>query len=150
MAKLTAADRLDILDVHSKYYVSTDEADVDGFMDCWIESDDIEFISAFGAFKGRKAIRDFETAHVNGGMAVGKRHLLSNLYMEDGPGDIAYATSYLTVVEVRDRPEIVATAIYRRSELIKTPKGWRFRKRAMDTDPGFQKWAQAKGVRLGE
>lgn len=149
MGKLTELDRLEIMDLHSRYYVSTDEGDVPGFMECWVDSDDIIFESAFGNFKGRKAIRDFETAHVNGGMAVGKRHLLSNLVLKAGENGVAYATSYLTVVEVKDRPEIVATAIYRNSKLVKTEKGWRFFSRSMDTDSGFQKWAAAKGIPLG-
>lgn len=149
MKKISEADRLEIMDLHSRYYVSTDEADVDGFMDCWLDSDEIVFESAFGNFKGRKAIRDFETSHVNGGMAVGKRHLLTNLVLEASETGEVLATSYLSVVEVKDRPEIIATAIYRKSRVVNTPKGWKFAHRSMDTDPGFQKWAEAKGIQLG-
>jgi hypothetical protein len=149
MNHLTESDRLEILDLCARYYVSTDEADVDGFMDCWIDSDDIVFESAFGTFRGRKAIRDFETAHVTGGMAVGKRHMLSNVIIKPGPEGSALVTSYLTVLEVRDRPEIVATAIYRDSKAVKTKRGWKFATRSMDTDSGYQKWAQAKGIPLG-
>jgi hypothetical protein len=148
MSVLTAADRLELLDLCARYYVSTDEADVDAFMDCWLDSDDIVFESAFGTFRGRSAIRDFETAHVNGGMAVGKRHVLSNVVIKPGSDGSALLTSYLTVLEVRDRPEIVATAIYRDSKAVKTEQGWRFVWRSMDTDSGFQKWADAKGIKL--
>jgi hypothetical protein len=149
MSLLTDSDRLELLDLCARYYVSTDEADVDGFMDCWVDSDDIVFESAFGTFKGRKAIRDFETAHVTGGMAVGKRHVLSNVVLKPGPEGSALVTSYLTVLEVRDRPEIVATAIYRDSKAVKTKQGWKFLARSMDTDSGFAKWAAAKGIRVG-
>lgn len=150
MNTLTDTDRLEILDLCARYYVSTDEADVNGFMDCWIDSDEILFESAFGTFRGRKAIRDFETAHVNGGMAVGKRHMLSNVIIKPHAEGSALVTSYLTVVEVRDRPEIVATAIYRDSKVVKTKQGWKFAARSMDTDSGFQKWAEAKGITFGE
>jgi gluconate kinase len=45
---LTADDQLDLLDLCARYYVSTDEADVDGFMAC-------------------SAIRGFEDDHVHRG-----------------------------------------------------------------------------------
>lgn len=137
---LTLEDKFDIQQLCAKYYVSTDEKDVDGFMDCWIDSDEIVFESEFGDFKGRKEIRDFEDNHVNRGMAVGKRHLLGNVIIEEGDDDrTAFVTSYLVVMEVADIPHIVATAIYRRSKAVKTDLGWKFVHRKMDVDEGFRK-----------
>ena len=137
---LTAEDKIEIHELCAKYYVSTDEKDVDGFMDCWVEDDDIVFESAFGNFKGRNEIRNFEDEHVSTGMAIGKRHLLGNVYVSESDNKKqALVTSYLIVLEVVDKPFIVATAIYRDSVVEKTSKGWRFRKRSMEVDPGFQK-----------
>lgn len=137
---LTAADKIEIHELCAKYYVSTDEKDVDGFMDCWVEDENIVFESAFGNFKGRKEIRKFEDEHVSSGMAVGKRHILGNVYVNAAArSDQALVTSYLIVLEVVDKPFIVATAIYRDSVVEKTHKGWKFRKRSMHVDPGFQK-----------
>ncbi len=120
---LTAEDKIEIHELCAKYYVSTDEKDVDGFMDCWVEDDDIIFESAFGNFKGRKEIRTFEDEHVSRGMAVGKRHLLGNVYVkESGKGNQALVTSYLVVMEVVQKPSIIATAIYRDSLVEKTAK----------------------------
>lgn len=140
MTNLTAEDRLDIHDLCARYYISTDEKDVEGFMDCWVLDDDIVFKSAFGEFAGRAAVRQFEHEHVHRGMAVGKRHLLSNVSIRPASRpDQALVTTYLTVVEVVEEPRIIATAIYRDSVAEKTSAGWRFRERAMDVDPGFQK-----------
>jgi hypothetical protein len=140
MTTLTAEDRLDIHDLCARYYISTDEKDVEGFMDCWVPDDDIVFKSAFGDFAGRDAVRQFEHEHVHRGMAVGKRHLLSNVSIRPASRpDQALVTTYLTVVEVVEEPRIIATAIYRDSVAEKTSAGWRFRERAMDVDPGFQK-----------
>jgi SnoaL-like domain len=140
MTTLSASDRLEILDLCARYYISTDEKDVDGFMDCWVPDEDIVFNSAFGNFKGRAAVRAFEDEHVHRGMAIGKRHLLSNVSIRPGSGaNQALVTSYLTVVEVVDVPQIIATAIYRDSLVEKTDAGWKFRQRSMDVDPGFQK-----------
>lgn len=137
---LTSDDKLEIHDLCARYYVSTDEKDVDGFMDCWVDDDEIIFESAFGNFKGRSEIRAFEEEHVHRGMAIGKRHLLSNVFISASEKkNQAYVTSYLTVVEVVDVPAIIATAIYRKSLVEKSSKGWKFRFRSMDVDPGFQK-----------
>lgn len=137
---ISAEDRVLIHELCAKYYVSTDEKDVDAFMDCWLDTDDIVFESAFGNFRGRNEIRSFETEHVSRGMAIGKRHLLSNVFIrESSTPNKAFVTSYLTVLEVVDKPYIVATSIYRDSEVEKTSKGWKFRKRSMEVDPGFQK-----------
>lgn len=139
MSTITTDDRLDILDLCARYYITTDEADVDGFMDCWADDDDITFKSAFGDFKGRDAIRRFEDEHVHRGMAVGKRHFLANVTIRPGAPGQALVTTYLAVVDVVNVPSIIATAIYRDSVAEKTAAGWRFREREMTVDPGYQK-----------
>lgn len=137
---LSADDRLAITDVHARYYIATDEKDLAGFLACWVDDDDIVFESVFGNFTGRKAIYDFEDEHVHRGMAIGKRHFLANVSIIEGEtSDIAYATSYMTVVDVVNAPAIVATGIYRNSKLERTSDGWKFRHRQLDVDPGFQK-----------
>ncbi len=137
---LAAEDRLQIHDLCARYYISTDEADVDGFMECWVEDDDILFESDFGTFRGRGEIRTFEDDHVNRGMAIGKRHLLGNVSIREGEdANTALVTSYMVVMEVADVPHVVATAIYRDSKVVRTPAGWRFRQRTMAVDPGFGK-----------
>lgn len=144
---LTADDRLDIHELCARYYVSTDEKDVPGFMECWVDDDDITFESAFGTFRGRDEIRTFEDEHVHRGMAIGKRHLVGNVMIREGARpDQALVTTYLVVMEVVDTPQIIATAIYRDSSAEKTAKGWRFRARSMEVDPGFQKTAAGQGA----
>lgn len=144
---LTAADRLDIHELCARYYVSTDEKDVPGFMECWVDDDDITFESAFGTFRGRAEIRAFEDEHVHRGMAIGKRHLVGNIMIRDGARpDQALVTTYLLVMEVVEAPQIIATAIYRDSIAEKTAKGWRFRARSMEVDPGFQRTAAGQGA----
>lgn len=143
---LTAHDRMEILDLCARYYISTDEADVDGFMACWVDDDDIVFDSAFGTFHGRAEIREFEREHVTTGMAVGRRHLLGNVSIRRGEdADTALVTSYLVVMEVAKLPRIIATAIYRDSRVERTDDGWRFRRRRMDVDPGFAVFMDSQG-----
>jgi hypothetical protein len=139
---LTAEDKQEIMDLCARYYISTDEKDVDGFMDCWVDGD-IRFESIFGDFTDHQSLRDFEDEHVHRGGAVGKRHLLGNVHVRDGEDDqTAFVTSYMIVFEVDEIPSIVATGIYRDSRVEKTPKGWKFRHRKLEVDPGFQKLMQ--------
>jgi hypothetical protein len=135
---ITADDRLLIQELHHHYYLSTDNADVDGFIDCWASDRPILFESPFGDFADLDSLRAFETEHVEGGMAVGKRHYNLNLALRPGPDqDTVFATSYMVVLEVAGMPGIVATGIYRDSVVVRTASGWRFQKRSLQVDPGF-------------
>ncbi len=139
---LSSEDRLAIMDLCARYYVSTDEADVDAFMDCWVDGE-VLFESPFGSFRTRQELRAFEDEHVNRGMAIGKRHLLNNVVIKPGKSDdSALVTTYMTVIEVNDIPHIVATGIYRDSLVVRTPSGWKFKHRKLDIDPGFAKLMQ--------
>jgi SnoaL-like domain len=140
---ITTQDTLDILSLCAKYYVCTDEKDVDGFMACWADDQPIMFESPFGNFDNRDALRAFEDEHVNRGMAIGKRHVLSNPVIELGENaNTAYVTSYMVVLDVDNIPSIIASGIYRRSKVVKTSKGWKFVHRKLDIDPGFMKLMQ--------
>lgn len=138
---LTAEDRTEIIDLVSRYNIFTDNADVDGFMSCWMgEEDSVRFDSPFGNFNSREEIRKFEHEHVTKGMAVGKRHLAFNISIKKGDKDNeALVTSDLMVVEVKDIPYIVATARYDNSIVVNTEKGWKFLYRKLKVDDGFTK-----------
>ena len=147
---LTGQDRAEIMDLCAKYNISTDNADVDSFMNCWSDeegSNHVRFESPFGNFSSRDEIRHFEQEHVTKGMAVGKRHLAFNIVMREGKEDnnTAFVTSDLMVVETKEIPYIVATARYDDSKVIKTDKGWKFKYRNLKVDEGFMKlMAKAK------
>jgi hypothetical protein len=142
---LTGQDRVEIMDLCARYNISTDNADVDGFMDCWVEEGNenyVRFESPFGNFDSREEIRTFEQEHVTTGGAVGKRHLGSNIVIKEGKDEVvntAFVTNDLIVVEARDIPYVVATARYNNSKVIKTDKGWKFSYRNLKVDEGFMK-----------
>lgn len=137
---ISAEDRGAIQDLHHQYYISTEEKDVAGFMNCWAEDRPVRFESPFGIYDDRASLEAFEDEHVNRGMAIGKRHANLNLVLKEGPdADTVLATSYMLVMEVDDVPAIVATGIYRDSIVVRTSLGWRFVYRNLDLDDGFQK-----------
>jgi hypothetical protein len=140
MTKLSADDRLALFDLHARFYVAIDEKDEAMFMGCWAEDDDIAIESAFGSPRGLEQMHQFFHIHING-HAMGKRHILQNLIIrESDDPDIAYATSYMIVLEVEDLPRVHASAILRDTKCARTAGGWRFRLRSMEFDPGYGKW----------
>lgn len=143
MSHLTPSDFIEIQNLVSRYCVTTDNADAEAFMECWVEP--AEFggydSGAFGKMDTWQEMYDFEKHHVGpGGMANGKRHLSVNVIIEPGGGEgEALVTNDMVVLEVADAPRIIATGRYNRSVVVKTPKGWRFKRRTLDVDSGFFK-----------
>lgn len=142
MTSFTAEDFVEIQNLVSRYCVTTDNADADGFMECWVEP--VEFggydSGAFGKMDTWQELYDFEKHHVGpGGMANGKRHLSLNLVIEPVSGTEALVTNDMVVLEVAEAPRVIATGRYNKSVVVKTPKGWKFKRRTLDVDSGFFK-----------
>ncbi len=136
----TATDHLQILNLVHRYSLTTDNADAEGFMACWVSPDEFGGYDS-GAFGNMKTWHDlfaFEQHHVGpGGMANGKRHQVTNVYIEAVSPTEARVTHDLIVLEVKDEPRIFATGRYDNSVVVKTPQGWRFKSRHLAVDPGF-------------
>ena len=66
--------------------------------------------------------------------ANGKRHLSTNIIIEDAQNNMASAKSYLTVIEATKTPEVVASGTY--SDIIKKNNNgeWKFFQRKLDID----------------
>lgn len=140
MGMLSAEDRLELFDLAARFYTNIDEKDADAFMRCWVDSDEILYESDEGNAQGRQGMRQFFEYHVHYGMGVGKRHVLANLTINEGEdNNTAYTTSYLIVLAVDVIPHIFATAIQRRSKVVRTAAGWQFLYRSQNTDPGLSK-----------
>ncbi|MEY3212759.1 MAG: hypothetical protein RIT28_3240, partial [Pseudomonadota bacterium] len=71
------------------------------------------------------------------GMANGKRHQVTNVYIEAVSPTEVRVTHDLIVLEVKDEPRVFATGRYDDSVVVKTPQGWRFKSRHLAVDPGF-------------
>jgi hypothetical protein len=138
---ITAADDLDIRNLISRYSILTDNADADGFMaHCWVEPAEFGgYISAaFGKMSSWEEMHAFETHHVGpGGMANGKRHQATNVMIEPVSATEVHITHDMIVLEVAAEPRVIATGRYNNSVAVKTAKGWRFKSRTLDVDPGF-------------
>ena len=66
--------------------------------------------------------------------AHGKRHLSTNIIIEDAPNNTASAQSYLIVTEAKRTPEVVASGTYI-DTLKKDANGkWKFVQRRLEID----------------
>jgi hypothetical protein len=142
IAPLTPADFAEIQNLVALYCVTTDNADADGFMKLWVEP--AEFggydSGAFGKMDTWQAMYEFEKHHVGpGGMANGKRHQSTNIVIEPVSATEALVTNDMLVFEVAEVPYLMATGRYNKSVVVKTAKGWKFKRRTLDIDSGFFK-----------
>lgn len=139
---MTIQDELEIRNLAAAYAITTDNADVDGFMACWVPAEDFGGYESgpFGSMKTWQELKDFESHHVGeGGMAKGKRHQVTNLMVEPISANKAYVTHDLVVLETAEIPSIIATGRYDKSLVVKTENGWKFKSRTLTVDKGFFK-----------
>ncbi len=147
---LEPKDELAIRNLVSRYCITTDNADADAFMDCWVPEKDYGGYDsgAFGNMKTWSELYEFEKEHVGpGGMANGKRHQATNVMVEGLSADEALVSHDLLVLEVTQEPRIIATGRYDQSVVVRTAKGWKFKRRTLAIDKGFfvltEQWKQA-------
>jgi len=142
MSDISFEDYLEIRNLVSRYCLTTDNADADGFMQCWVEPEEFGGYESgpFGTMKTWDELFAFEKHHVGeGGMANGKRHQSTNVHITPVSKDEVHVTHDLIVLEVADEPRVLATGRYNGSVVVRTQEGWKFKKRSLDVDPGFFK-----------
>jgi hypothetical protein len=137
---ISAEDDLEIRNLVARYCITTDNADADAFMECWVSPEEFGGYESgpFGAMSTWKEMHEFEKHHVGpGGMANGKRHQATNLLIEPISANEVSVTHDMIVLEVAEVPRIVATGRYDHSVVVRTAKGWRFKSRKLHVDAGF-------------
>lgn len=142
MATLTSQDILDIQNLVADYCITTDNKDADAFMECWVSAEEFDGYDsgAFGNMQTWDELYAFEKEHVGpGGMAQGKRHQSTNISIKTVSDSEALVTNDMIVLEVAGIPMVVATGRYDDSLVVKTDKGWKFKRRTLEVDTGFFK-----------
>jgi hypothetical protein len=142
VALITSADFAEIQNLVTRYCITTDDADADAFMALWVDPPDFGGYDsgAFGKMDTWQAMYEFEKHHVGpGGMANGKRHQSTNIVIEPMSATEVHVTNDMLVFEVAQVPYLMATGRYNKSIVVKTAKGWKFKRRTLAIDPGFFK-----------
>jgi hypothetical protein len=133
VSKLTAEDRFEIQELYATYCHALDKGLGDLFASTWTE--DGEFTGGRGPGKANddRTPRKGRAALTEMGNTSGTRHFNANLILTPTP-EGAKGTCYLMLYSARTRPpSFTETAIYD-DTLVRTPEGWKFKKRVVWRD----------------
>ena len=128
---ITVDDKLTIQELIATYNIAVDNKNIDEWTNTW--TDDGTWTTTFGEAKGKPELKNM-IEQVTNEFASGKRHLSTNIIIEDAPNNMASVKSYLIVTEAKKTPEVVASGTY--SDILKKNNSgsWKFYKRKLDID----------------
>lgn len=118
----TAGDYIAIQQLYARYNNAIDSGDAEAFANTFVPD------GIFNTMKGHDALVRFVhywRANLKGGNL---RHWNTNLTITP-TADGANGSVYLMLIDVSARPPVIASAFKYEDQLVKTPKGWRFKKR---------------------
>ena len=128
---INTSDRITIQELIAKYNLAIDNKNIDKWTNTW--TDDGIWSTTFGEAKGKTELNNMIN-QVTNEFASGKRHFSTNIMIEDAQNNMASAKSYLTVIEAKKTPEVVASGTY--SDILKKNNNgeWKFVQRKLDID----------------
>ena len=128
---ITVEDKIIIQELIAKHNVALDNKNIDEWTNSW--TDDGIWSTPYGEAKGKTELKNMIN-QVTNEFASGKRHLSTNIIIEDAPNNTAIAQSYLIVTEAKKTPELVASGTYI-DTLKKDANGkWKFVQRRLEID----------------
>jgi ketosteroid isomerase-like protein len=128
---ITVADKIIIQELIAKHNIALDTKNIDEWTNAW--TDDGVWSTPFGEAKGKTELKNMIN-QVTNEFASGKRHLSTNIIIEDAPDNMTIANSYLIVTEAKKTPEVVASGAYI-DTLKKDANGkWKFVQRRLEID----------------
>jgi len=128
---ITIEDKIVIQELIAKHNLAVDNKNIDEWTNSW--TDDGVWSTPFGEAKGKTELKNMIN-QVTEEFASGKRHLSTNIIIEDAPNNMAKAQSYLIVTEAKRTPEVVASGTYI-DTLKKDANGkWKFVQRRLEID----------------
>ena len=124
---LTAQDLIDIQQLYAKYNWTLDAGDSEGYASTFTSD------GVFNNNVGHDAIVKFaDTFHA--GLGAHVRHWNTNLMILPSADGGATGQVYLVLVDFATKPPTIATSASYSDQLVKTPQGWRFKKRQTKGD----------------
>ena len=128
---INTGDRITIQELIARYNLAIDNKNIDEWTNTW--TDDGVWTTTFGEAKGKTELHKM-IDQVTNEFASGKRHLSTNIIIVDAQNNMASAKSYLTVIEAKKTPEVVASGTY--SDILKKNNNgeWKFFQRKLDID----------------
>ncbi len=128
---ITVDDKIIIQELIAKHNIALDNKNIDEWTNTW--TDDGIWSTPFGEAKGKTELKNMIN-QVTNEFASGKRHLSTNIIIEDAQNNMASVQSYLIVTEAKKTPEVIASGTYT-DTLRKDASGkWKFLQRKLDID----------------
>jgi hypothetical protein len=124
---LTAQDYAEIQQLYARYNHAIDAGDAEAYAATFTED------GVFNTNNGREALLTFVRNYAKNG-GTNRRHWNTNLLIMPTPQG-ANGSVYLFLLDVTTRPPSIGATIKYEDELVKTPQGWRFKKRVTKPDP---------------
>ena len=126
-------DYFEIQNLVARYFLTVDNGDAEGFMDCWVESDVFEvYASPLGRITDRQELYVLmQQLTAPDGFEKHKRHFSANISVRAVSQTKVLVTHDMIVCDVSGEPKIVAVGRYNNSVAVKTDKGWKFKNRVV-------------------
>lgn len=121
---LTAQDYVDIQQLYARYNFAIDSSDIEAYVALYTPD------GSFNSFTGQDGLRTFMKNRTGGT----RRHWNTNLVITPTP-EGAKGAVYLMFLDVGMKPPAVTGAGRYEDALVRTPRGWRFKKRQTFPDP---------------
>ena len=128
---ITIDDKIIIQELIAKNNIALDNKNIDDWTNTW--TDDGVWTTPFGEAKGKTELKNMIN-QVTNEFASGKRHLSTNIIIEDAPNNMASAKSYLIVTEAKKTPEVVASGTYIDTLKKDANSKWKFVQRRLEID----------------
>jgi len=133
---LTAQDYTAITELYARLYQGSDLRE----MDVWLSNfaDDAVFVFPTGdQVAGKKALGEWRAKSFGGGTGDSKRrHWVSGVMLTPMPEGVAKARAYWLMLDASGKQPVVAQSGYFDDLFVKTATGWKFKKHAVNMDPG--------------
>ena len=130
-SKITIEDKIIIQELIAQHNIALDNKSIDEWTNTW--TDDGVWTTPFGEAKGKTELKNMIN-QVTSEFASGKRHLSTNIIIEDAPNNMASAKSYLIVTEAKKTPEVVASGTYIDTLKKDANSKWKFVQRRLEID----------------
>ena len=128
---ITIEDKIIIQELIAQNNIALDNKNIDEWTNTW--TDDGVWSTPFGEAKGKTELKNMIN-QVTSEFASGKRHLSTNIIIEDAPNNLANAKSYLIVTEAKKTPEVVASGTYIDTLKKDANSKWKFVQRRLEID----------------
>ncbi len=129
--RISADDRLDVLDLLGRYFFAVDSGDAEGIVSCFAEDGAVRYGTG-EIFSGTSGLQEFALKAIGSPNIRGRMHLNFPLFFTRDQ-DIIILRSYLSAAQWSppQPPKAFGSTRFIEDRFVKTQAGWRIKERAI-------------------